>query len=157
MIHRDAPIGEHRLEIAIADRKLQIPAHGPEDHLGREAEAPERSGGGHGQYSRNGDGRSTAPTWERCPAQCNRTGQPPLAALPGRDQRLPACLWIPGGMKRRSAREARPRPLAALYGPFILDCQIKTLEIKSKRSFDGLSHLQRDQIIAPADNPSRPI
>src|SRR3954454_8518278 len=73
VIHRDAPVSEHGLEIAIADRKLQVPAHGPEDHLGREAEAAECSGGGHGGYSRKGEGRSTAPTWACCPAQCNRT------------------------------------------------------------------------------------
>src|SRR4051794_31026463 len=52
VIHRDAPVGEHGLEIAVADRELQVPAHRPEDHLGREAEAPKRSGGGHGGYSR---------------------------------------------------------------------------------------------------------
>src|SRR3954452_4054176 len=73
VIHRHAPVGEHGLEVAVADRELQIPAHGPEDHLGREAEAAECSGGGHGRYSRKGEGRSTAPTWACCPAQCNRT------------------------------------------------------------------------------------
>src|SRR3954447_22568849 len=73
VIHCDAPVGEHGLEVAVADRELQVPAHGPEDHLGREAEAPKRSGGGHGGYSRKGDGRSTAPTWACCPAQRNRT------------------------------------------------------------------------------------
>src|SRR3954453_6319475 len=73
VIHRDAPVGEHGLEVAVADRQLQIPAHGPQDHLGREAEAPKRSGGGHGGYSRKGECRSTAPTWACCPAQRNRT------------------------------------------------------------------------------------
>ena len=29
VIHRDAPVGEHSLEIAIADRELQVPANGP--------------------------------------------------------------------------------------------------------------------------------
>src|SRR3954453_7966521 len=61
VIDRHAAIGEHPLEVAVADRELQIPAHGPEDHLGREAKAPKRSGGGHGGYSRKGEGRSTAP------------------------------------------------------------------------------------------------
>src|SRR4051812_17753066 len=49
-----------------------------EDHLGREAEAAKRSGGGHGGYSRKGEGRSTAPTWACCPAQRNRTAQPAI-------------------------------------------------------------------------------
>ena len=45
-----AAIGEHPFEVAVADRKLQVPAHGPEDHLGREAEAAECPGGvGHGR------------------------------------------------------------------------------------------------------------
>src|SRR4051794_2827837 len=73
VIHRHAAIGEHGLEVAVADRELQIPAHSPEDHLGREAEAPKRSGGGYGGYSRKGECRSTAPTWACCPAQRNRT------------------------------------------------------------------------------------
>src|SRR4051812_29400058 len=45
VIHRDAPVGEHGLEIAIADRELQVPAYGPEDRLGRKAEAAECPGG----------------------------------------------------------------------------------------------------------------
>src|SRR3954453_17704324 len=73
VIHLHAPVGEHGLEIAIADRELQVPAHGPEDHLSREAEAAERAGGGHGGYSRKGEGRSTTPTWACSPAQRNRT------------------------------------------------------------------------------------
>src|SRR3954466_12066338 len=67
------PCRRDGLEVAVADRELQVPAHGPENHLGGEAEAPKRSGGGHGGYSRKGEGRSTAPTWACCPAQCNRT------------------------------------------------------------------------------------
>ena len=43
--HRDAPVGQHPFEVAVADRKLQVPAHGPEDHLGREAKAAECAGG----------------------------------------------------------------------------------------------------------------
>src|SRR3954453_15289790 len=74
VIHRDAAIGEHPFEVAVADRKLQIPAHGPKDYLGREAEAPKRSGGvGHERYSQSDAGGSTAPTRERCPPQCNRS------------------------------------------------------------------------------------
>src|SRR4051794_38831568 len=73
VIHLHAAIGEHGLEVAVADRELQVPAHGPKDHLGREAEAAERAGGGHGGYSRKGEGRSTAPTWACCSAQRNRT------------------------------------------------------------------------------------
>ena len=74
VIHCDAAIGEHSLQIAIADRELQVPAHRPQDHLGREAKAAECSGGvGHERYSRRDVGGSTAPTWARCPAQCNRS------------------------------------------------------------------------------------
>src|SRR3954454_15129972 len=46
VIHRDAPVGQHPFEVAVADRKLQVSAHGPEDHLGREAEALGCPGGG---------------------------------------------------------------------------------------------------------------
>src|SRR3954468_17298536 len=45
VIHRDAPVGQHPFEVAVADRKLQVPAHGPEDPLGREAKAAECAGG----------------------------------------------------------------------------------------------------------------
>src|SRR4051794_23647452 len=41
VIDRHAAISEHSFEVAVADRELQVPAHGPEDHLGREAEAAE--------------------------------------------------------------------------------------------------------------------
>src|SRR4051812_32086889 len=37
----------------------QVPAHRPQDHLGREAKAAERWGGGHGRCSRRGDDGST--------------------------------------------------------------------------------------------------
>src|SRR4051812_9512789 len=84
VIHRDAPVGEHGLEVAVADRELQIPAHGPEVHLGREAEAPKRSGGSHGRYSRKGEGRSTAPTWACCPTQRNRTAKVELSGASGK-------------------------------------------------------------------------
>ncbi len=36
VVHLDATVQEHQLKIAIADRKHQIPAHGPEDYLGGE-------------------------------------------------------------------------------------------------------------------------
>src|SRR5215213_7996987 len=73
VIDHHAAIGEHSLKIAIADRELQVPAHRPQDYLGREAKAAECSGGvGHEWYSRRDVGGSTAPTWARCPAQCNR-------------------------------------------------------------------------------------
>src|SRR5689334_12016868 len=42
MVHLDATVLQHQLEIAIADREHQIPAHGPQDHLGRELPALER-------------------------------------------------------------------------------------------------------------------
>jgi hypothetical protein len=50
----------HALEVAVADRELQVPAHGPEDHVRRKAEAAEGGlVGGHGQGSWIGAG-------ERC-------------------------------------------------------------------------------------------
>jgi len=42
MIHRDATIGEHALEIAIADGKLQIPADRSQNDLRRELSTLER-------------------------------------------------------------------------------------------------------------------
>src|SRR3954453_3339130 len=82
VIDHHAAIGEHSLKIAIADRELQVPAHRPQDYLGREAKAAECSGGvSHEWYSRRDVGGSTAPTWARCPAQCNRSS----AAAPSTD------------------------------------------------------------------------
>ena len=54
MVDLDAAVGEHALEVAVADRELQVPAHRPEDDLGREAEAAERPGVGHERCSRRG-------------------------------------------------------------------------------------------------------
>ena len=50
----DAAVGQHALELAVANRELEVPAHRPEDHLGREAIAAERPGIGHGRRSRRG-------------------------------------------------------------------------------------------------------
>jgi len=36
MINRDAAVGQHQFEIAVADREHQLPADSPEDHLARE-------------------------------------------------------------------------------------------------------------------------
>ncbi|MFL5256386.1 MAG: hypothetical protein ACJ8AI_26510, partial [Rhodopila sp.] len=52
IIDLHAAIGEHPFEVA--DRKLEALTHPPQDHLGREAETAERSGGVHRQYSRKG-------------------------------------------------------------------------------------------------------
>ena len=41
MVHLDAAILQHQLQIAVADREEQVPAHGPEDHLGGELPALE--------------------------------------------------------------------------------------------------------------------
>ena len=41
VVHRDATVLQHQLEIAVADREHQVPAHGPQDHLGRELPALE--------------------------------------------------------------------------------------------------------------------
>ena len=76
VIHRDAPVGEHPLEVAVADRELQVPAHGPKDHLGREAKAAECAiGVDHERYSRRNVDGSTVLTRARRPAQCNKTSQ----------------------------------------------------------------------------------
>ena len=52
MVDRDATVGQHGLEVAVAEREPEGPAHGPEVDLGREAVAAERPGGGHGRCSR---------------------------------------------------------------------------------------------------------
>src|SRR4051794_25618741 len=36
VVHRDTAVLQHQLEITVADREHQVPAHGPQDHLGRE-------------------------------------------------------------------------------------------------------------------------
>src|SRR3954464_592120 len=41
VVHRDPAVLQHQFEIAVADREHQIPAHGPQDHLGRELPALE--------------------------------------------------------------------------------------------------------------------
>src|SRR3712207_9392334 len=35
VVNQDAAVSEHQLEVAVADREPQVPAHRPEDHLGR--------------------------------------------------------------------------------------------------------------------------
>jgi len=47
VVDLDPAVGEHVIEVAVADRELQVPAHRPQDDLGREAEAAERPGVGH--------------------------------------------------------------------------------------------------------------
>src|SRR4051812_22869525 len=42
VVDRDATVLQHQFEIAVADREHQVPAHGPQDHLGRELPALER-------------------------------------------------------------------------------------------------------------------
>jgi hypothetical protein len=42
VIHRDATIGEHALQIAVADGELQIPADRPQNDLRRELPTLER-------------------------------------------------------------------------------------------------------------------
>src|SRR3954452_576764 len=71
VIDLDPTIGQHELQVAVADRELQVPAHRPEDDLGRETEAAEGPGVGHEQCSRIG-GRWGSPL---LPAY-----QPPLNA-----------------------------------------------------------------------------
>jgi hypothetical protein len=52
VVHLHAAVGQHVLEIAVADRELQVPPDRPEDDLGREAEAAEEPGVGHGWRER---------------------------------------------------------------------------------------------------------
>src|SRR3954467_6573048 len=40
-VDRDPTVLQHQLKIAVADREHQIPAHSPQDHLGRELPALE--------------------------------------------------------------------------------------------------------------------
>jgi hypothetical protein len=54
VVDRDPTVSEHPLEVAVADGELQIPPDRLEDDLGREAEAAEGPGRGHGQRSRRG-------------------------------------------------------------------------------------------------------
>jgi hypothetical protein len=48
VVHLDPAVGEHGLEVAVTDGEPEIPPDRPEDDLGREAEAAERPGVGHG-------------------------------------------------------------------------------------------------------------
>jgi EamA-like transporter family len=70
VVDEDAPVGEHGLEVAVADREGQVPAHRPEDDLGREAEAAEGPGRGHRRRSSCG--------WREAPLLAAR--EPPLDA-----------------------------------------------------------------------------
>jgi hypothetical protein len=54
VVDRDAAVGQHPLEVAVADGELQVPPDRPEDDLGREAEAAEDPGRGHERCSRRG-------------------------------------------------------------------------------------------------------
>src|SRR5918994_7954027 len=51
VVDRDAAVGEHGLEVAVADGELQVPPDRPEDDRGREAEAAEGPGVGHERCS----------------------------------------------------------------------------------------------------------
>src|SRR5215210_9560604 len=42
VVDRDPTVLQHQFEITVADREHQIPAHGPQDYLGRELPALER-------------------------------------------------------------------------------------------------------------------
>src|SRR4051812_3723863 len=54
VVDLDTTVGQHALEVAVADRELQVPAHRPKDDLGREAEAAKWPGRGHKWCSRIG-------------------------------------------------------------------------------------------------------
>ena len=80
VVDGDAAVGEHGLEVAVADREPRVPAHGPEDDLGREAEAAAGPGPdvGHGRCSRRGwrrEGRSYPPAAPRPTRRNRRAGR----------------------------------------------------------------------------------
>jgi hypothetical protein len=58
-VSNDTARAQHLTSQIRATRRLQVPPHGPEDDLGREAAAAARPGGGHGRCSRRRD------RWER--------------------------------------------------------------------------------------------
>src|SRR3954451_13833333 len=90
VVDRHTAVGQHPLEVAVADRELQIPAHRPEDDLGREL-----------------------PTLERVlPTPCQTSALLIGAAASTRSQ--PA--GKPGNRTRRSAR--RPRRVLSALAPF---------------------------------------
>src|SRR5215210_4440676 len=41
VVDRDTAVLQHQFEITVADREHQVPAYGPQDHLGRELPASE--------------------------------------------------------------------------------------------------------------------
>src|SRR5690349_6205277 len=43
VVHRYAAVPQHQFEITVGDRKLQVPAHRPQDHLRRELPTLERT------------------------------------------------------------------------------------------------------------------
>ena len=75
VVDGDAAVGEHGLEVAVADRELEIPAHGPQDHLGGKAEAAECSGVGHERCSRRGWRRERRSYPLRAPRSTQRNPQ----------------------------------------------------------------------------------
>jgi hypothetical protein len=95
VIDLDAAVGEHALELAVADRELQVPPHRLEDDLGREAKAAEGPGLRHGRCSRIGIGGSAAPTRLRHAPQRNGS-RPTLAAGSPRPAGRRAA-WAPAG------------------------------------------------------------
>src|SRR5215212_8790861 len=94
VIDRDAAVLEHEREVAVADREHQIPAHRPEDHLGRELTALERLTLHHRRLSTHQAGADYAAS-RPAPKICNRaspatpgtyghrTGCPLADTLPG--------------------------------------------------------------------------
>ena len=72
----------HGLEVAVADRELEIPAHGPQDHLGGKAAAAECSASVMSGALGEDGGGSAAPTRSGHLAQRNET---PNAARPAQN------------------------------------------------------------------------
>src|SRR4051794_3027130 len=72
VVDRDAAVLQHELEIAVADREHQIPAHRPEDPPSRELPAFERLTLPHRRPSpRHQAGADYAASWP-APKLCNR-------------------------------------------------------------------------------------
>jgi TorA maturation chaperone TorD len=71
VVDRDAAVLQRELEIAVADREHQTPAHRPEDHLGSELPALERLTLHHRRLSTHHVAADHAACWP-APKLCNK-------------------------------------------------------------------------------------
>src|SRR3982751_3853439 len=73
VVPRHAAVGQHPLEVAVADRELQVPAHRPEDDLRRELPTLERVLPAPRQASALLIGAAASTRSQRAGKPCNRT------------------------------------------------------------------------------------